>query len=433
MIPFFFLKIRKGKNYHIFNPVDNKEYVVNYIEYRILEQCDGAHTLDEIAGTVEKDFGKTKTEAVIYTATFLDKMYRAGIIAWRNEKIDYEKNWPSPSAVFWDITGECNLRCAHCYNLDGQLHENELSTEEVKRALEEMSAFGVESITFSGGEPLLRKDFLEIASHAGNLGFKSVSMATNGTLIDREIARQLKVANLNVQVSIDGDVAEIHDTMRGVKGAFDRAIRGMKLLQEEGNNVSVCTTATKLNVDKISSIIELMQDLGVENYRVQGIMPIGRGKTNMGELRISPRRMKELVEYLESKNITVSSYNFTLKPPPTDHVDYFGSGSCSAASSSCSITPEGNVVPCTYFWGMNGENLRNHSFEWIWENSTLLNYFRSILLNDIKGLCRDCKWLSLCNGGCKAENYANGDIFDSNLNCWVADETRQIIVQKNGA
>ena len=410
--------------------MDNRYYEVNQTEARILEQCNGTRTLEEIAGTVERDLGKTATDAEIYTAAFLDKMCKAGIVAWRNEKIDYEKDWAPPSMVYWDITSECNLRCIHCYNLSGLPHESELSTEEIKRKLEEMSIFGVENITFSGGEPLLRKDFFEISDHAKSLEFKSVGIATNATLIDREIARKLKLSNLDIQVSIDGDVADVHDTMRGMKGAFDRAIRGIELLQEEGNEVSVCTTATKLNVDRIPNIIQLMQNMGIENYRVQGLMPMGRGRTNAERLRLSPGRMKELVEYLESRNIAVSSYKLTLKPPPTDPADYSESGSCSAAISNCSITPEGNVVPCTHFWGMNGENLRDHTFEWIWENSTLLNYFRSIILDDIKGHCRDCKWLSLCHGGCKAENYANGDIFSSNINCWVADEMRQTAGQK---
>jgi radical SAM protein with 4Fe4S-binding SPASM domain len=91
------------------------------------------------------------------------------------------------------------------------------------------------------------------------------------------------------------------------------------------------------------------------------------------------------------------------------------------------ITPEGNVIPCTCFWGINGENLRDHTFQWIWENSVLLNYFRNIRLNDIKGACRDCKWLLLCHGGCKAENYLNGDIFGSSRSCWVANAMRQTI------
>ncbi len=414
----------------MFNPVDNKEYAISSLEHRILEQCNGVHPLDEIVHIVERDYGQIENDTITHMSAFLDKMHRAGIIAWKNEKINYEKNFPAPSIVFWDITGKCNLHCRHCYNVESQLHNREMEAGEIKRILEEMSVFGVESVNFSGGEPLLRRDFLEIAAHAGNLGFKSVGVATNGTLIDRRIAKRLKEASLEVQVSIDGDIAEIHDTMRGVRGAFDRAISGIKLLQEEGNCISVCTTSTKLNVDRIPNIIELMQNLGIENYRVQGIIPIGRGKANIKELGLSPNRMRNLVEYLERKNIPILSFGFTLKAPPIAPVDYCESGACSAATSSCSITPEGIVVPCTYFWGMRGESLRDNTFQWIWENSKLLNYFRSILLKDIKGPCLECRWLQICHGGCKAENYANGDIFDSNLNCWVAEEIGQVGLRK---
>lgn len=428
MKPFFFLKVRKEKDYNVFNPVDNIEYELNYIGYRILEYCDGVHEPQEIVHCIGRDFGLIEPDSMDYVNVFLDEMQTLGMIAWRQEKFDYYRNWSAPSTVFWDITGECNLRCVHCYNLEGKQQENELSTEEIKRALEEMSAFGVRGLSFSGGEPFLRKDMLEIVHHASKLGFDSVGVSTNGILLDRDIVRQLTAVNLNVQVSIDGDEAQLHDMARGVKGAFEGAVRGIKLLLEEGVNLSVCTTASKWNVERIPNIIQRMENLGVKNYRVQGIVPMGRGKMNAGDLRLTPARMKELVQYLENRNIPISSYNMTLKPPPTGHVNFCDSGICSAASSICSITPEGNVVPCTYFWGMNGENLRDHTFQWIWENSVLLNYFRSVRLNDIKGLCRDCKWLLSCHGGCKAENYSNGDMFESSKSCWVAEEMRSIPV-----
>lgn len=432
MIPFFFLNIKKGANYHVFNPVDNTEYIINYMECRILEQCDGEHTPDEIADSLVKYFGKIKTDATGYVTIFLDKMCRLGMIAWRHEIIEYLKNLSPPSSVFWDITGKCNLKCVHCYNINGQSHENELSTEEIKRVIEEMAAFGVEQITFSGGEPLMRKDFFEIALFTSTLGFNYVSMATNGILIDHKIAELLKKTNLSVQVSIDGDTAEVHDEQRGVKGAFDQAICGIKLLKEVGVNTSVCTVATKLNIDRIPGILQLMQNLDVKNYRVQSIKPMGMGKKNIERLHITPSMLKGLMEYLQSKNISDLDYEITFRPPPEVNIDFSWSGACSAGNSICSITPEGNVVPCTCFWGINGENLRDHTFQWIWENSRLLNYFRSFRLDDIKGVCRECKWLSLCNGGCKAENYAYGDIFGSSRSCWVADEMRKNSALRQG-
>ena len=162
----------------------------------------------------------------------------------------------------------------------------------------------------------MRNDFLDIAHYTAGLGFKSVSVATNGTLINRDIAKQLKRANMDVFVSIDGDVAEIHDSMRGIKGAFDQAIHGIKLFQEEGIDPLVLTTATKLNIERIPQIIQLMEELGVKKHSVQCLLPMGFGKKNVEKLRLKSSQIKSLVKYLESENITGTSYYYTLEPPP---------------------------------------------------------------------------------------------------------------------
>ncbi len=425
MNPFFLLKIARDDEYKIFNPVDNREYTVNYSACRILEHCDVRTPVEDISCKLAEETGMSQSEATANVIDLLGEMTGLGMISWKEGTIADNYGWPPPSTVFWDITGSCNLRCAHCYCPDKHPGAKELSSGEAYRVLDEMAACRVETVTFSGGEPLLRKDFLDIAEHAGSLGFSSVGVASNGTLIDKKSAKRLQNAGLSVQVSIDGDCAEIHDRIRGVEGAFSKAIRGIEILQDLGMTVSVCTTATNLNVDRVPAIIGLMDSLDIAAYRVQGMIPAGRGAGNAAELRLSPSRMKLLVGYLAEKKIQVSSYNFTLKPPPYEPFDCHAGGGCSAANSICSITTDGIVVPCTYFQGMNGDSLRDHTFRRIWENSRLLNYFRGIRLGDIKGLCRDCQWLSVCHGGCKAENFMNGDIFDSNSNCWVADEARR--------
>jgi radical SAM protein with 4Fe4S-binding SPASM domain len=425
MIPFFLLKVQKGKDYSLFNPVDNREYMVNYAGFRILEHCDGAHTIEEIASVMAADFGQSESEAMDYVSEFLAAMTGKGMVSWREGVVGDVPDWGPPQTVYWDITARCNLRCAHCYYTGEGPREAELSTDEIKRVIEELSAYGVGNIVFSGGEPFLRKDIMEIISCVAGYAFTDVSIASNGTLINRQDARKLKKTGVSVQVSIDGDTASLHDVIRGVNGAFEDALRGIKLLQEEDVPVSTCTVVTTMNVERIPAIIALMRDLRVNSYRVQGMMPIGRGRTNRAKLRLKPARMKRLVEYLESQSIPVSSYNFTLTDPPVEPVDFEGTGACAAATSSCSITPEGNVVPCTHFWGLRAENVRDHTFRWIWENSVVLRYFRSITLGEVKGNCRDCRWLAVCHGGCKAENYVTGDIFGSNRTCWVADAARR--------
>ena len=193
------------------------------------------------------------------------------------------------------------------------------------------------------------------------------------------------------------------------------------MLLEEGVQVRSNTSATNLNVDAVPGIIELMGNLKVD-CRFQGMVPIGRGRANAAEIMLSPVRMKSLSEYLVGMNLDPGGLSFTLKPAPDEETDFHGSGACSAGYSNCAITSTGEVVPCTYFWGMQGENVRHHSFPWIWENSQLLNYFRSIKLDEIRGHCRKCKWFMRCRGGCRAECYLSGDLFGSNSNCWVAQE-----------
>lgn len=430
MRPYFPLRVVKGEGYSVFNPVDNQDYRINLSGYRILELCDGNRTMEEIARDLAGPLRLDAGDALAYVEEFLAEMTALGMLCRRREAIPPPTPWAPPQTVFWDVTSACNLRCVHCYGTSETPAPGELSTSEALRVIEEMAACGVEAISFSGGEPLLRKDFIELAAHAGRQGFKSVGVATNGTLIDERMARRLQSTGIDVQVSIDGDSAEIHDAQRGVPGAFAKALAGIGALREAGCPVSVCTSVTRLNVERIPAIIELMERLGVNRFRVQGLVSTGRGLDNRENLGLEPQRMRELVAYLEERNIRISSYNFTLKPPPAGPVDFCGTGACSAGASICSITSEGRVVPCTYFWGMHGDDLRAHSFGWIWENSRLLNYFRSIRLDDVKGICRECAWLSVCHGGCKAENFAAGDLFASNRTCWVAEELRESACQE---
>ncbi len=425
MKPYFPLRVVKGEDYTVFNPVDNQDYQINLSGYRILELCDGNRTAQDIAVALAGELRLDAGQSVAFVDEFLEEMTSLGMLCWRRQGVTVDLVQTAPQTVFWDITGACNLRCLHCYGLDSGRSARELTTVEALRVIDEMAACGVEAVSFSGGEPLMRRDFLDLAEHACRQSFKSVGVATNGTLIDADKARRLRQIGINVQVSIDGDRAEIHDRIRGVPGAFDRAMAGIRALREAGCLVEVCTSVSKLNVERIPAIIDLMERLGVAKYRVQGMVPMGRGLDHKHGLQVSPARMKELVAYLEARQIQVSSYNFTLRSPPAEPVDFCGLGACSAGASICSITSEGRVVPCTYFWALNGDDLREHSFAWIWQNSRLLNYFRTIRLDDIKGVCRECDWLSICHGGCKAENFSSGDLFASNRSCWVADTLSQ--------
>jgi len=150
----------------------------------------------------------------------------------------------APFQVVWDVTYACNLHCKHCYATAGKPWEDELTTEEAKHAIDIFDRAGVTIIAFSGGEPLVRPDIMELVRYAADKGIY-VAMATNGTLITKKKAKEMKDAGVEfVQISLDGIDADTHDKFRGVKGAFDKTVQGIKNSVAEGFFVEISTTVT---------------------------------------------------------------------------------------------------------------------------------------------------------------------------------------------
>ena len=147
--------------------------------------------------------------------------------------------------VVWNMTKRCNLKCVHCYAqavpVDGA---DDISTEQAKTMIDDLAAYGAPVMLFSGGEPLVRKDLVELASHATSKGMRAV-ISTNGTLITKEKARELKGVGLSyVGISLDG-MEEVHDRFRGVPGAFRKALEGVANCQAEGLKVGLLLYVSK--------------------------------------------------------------------------------------------------------------------------------------------------------------------------------------------
>ncbi|WP_339062291.1 radical SAM protein [Tepidibacillus marianensis] len=172
-----------------------------------------------------------------------------------------------PRLIFWELTEGCNLKCVHCRaTAQPNRNQEELTTDEAFRVIDEIASFADPILVLTGGEPLYRPDFFEIASYATNKGLK-VALATNGTLVDAEIARKIKEIGIRrVSISIDGPNEEIHDGFRGVDGAFEQALRGTKYLQEAGVDVQFNTTISKHNVDQIEDILRLAVEKKLLHY-----------------------------------------------------------------------------------------------------------------------------------------------------------------------
>ena len=179
--------------------------------------------------------------------------------------------------VVWNVTRACNLKCVHCYahaTDDGT--RDELSTSEGRKMIDDLANFGVPVLLFSGGEPLVRKDLPELAAYAVEKGMRAV-ISTNGTLISKSTARVLKDIGLSyVGISLDG-LEPVNDHFRGVNGAFNKAMEGIRNSQEVGIKVGLRFTINKRNVKEIPGIFDLLEEMEIPRVCFYHLVYAGRG------------------------------------------------------------------------------------------------------------------------------------------------------------
>jgi radical SAM protein with 4Fe4S-binding SPASM domain len=330
----------------------------------------------------------------------------------------------APILVVWDCTHACNLSCKHCYQDAQKKLQDELSTEESKRVIDDLAASGVVALAFSGGEPLMRKDFFELAGYARKQGLYT-ALATNGTMITKDTARKLKELDIGyVEISIDGKDAATHDGFRGVPGMFDKSIRGLKHCIDEGIYTCMATTITKYNLGEVPQIYDLACSLKVPRMITFNFIPTGRG-ADIAEGDITPEDRESILTYLFDKNYEgktevlstapqyarialkregVSLGHFVAmadaKKKSLALVEFIGG--CGAGRHYCCIRPNGDIGPCVFMQIKVG-NMRNDKLLDVWHSSPVLERLRD--RSNLKGHCGACENKYIC-GGCRARAYA---------------------------
>jgi radical SAM protein with 4Fe4S-binding SPASM domain len=355
----------------------------------------------------------------------------------------------APFLIVWDFTHKCNLKCTHCYSDSGGIREEELTTAEAKAVVDQLADAGVTALAFSGGEPLTRGDFFEVAKHASERGMY-ISLATNGTLLTKENVLRLKEAKVNyVDISIDGATAKTHDEFRGVPGTFDKAMEGLKNCVEADLCVCIATTATKKNLEEMPAIIDLAEQIGAERFTNFNFVPTGRAKEHFDQ-DLSAEERERLMHYLLARmskgckttiltttpqlarvgiqcqgeggtgEVTMSmahmqTVKVTKKAVPL--ADFIGG--CGAGRLYCSLSPSGDVHPCVFFPVTVG-NLKKENFTDVWLNAPMFKSLRD--RKNLKGACAGCKFKFIC-GGCRARaNAYRDDYLASDPGCVLAKE-----------
>lgn len=339
--------------------------------------------------------------------------------------------------VFWETTVRCNLSCSHCRRLSVQ-PTDELSRDEGRSIIDQLSQISKHQpspavLIFSGGEPLLRDDFFDLAHYAHEQNVPA-ALASNGTLIDPSIARRIVHAGISrVAISLDGPEAQAHDRMRNQPGSFERSLEGIRFIQEAGATVQINTTVSRSNLKMLPKMLDLARTLNVVAWHVFVFVPVGCGTQLPTEELLGPAEAEDLLHWLyevsQQNNLQIKptcapQYYRLLaqKKSPTIPASTSEPGSlwhrytrgCLAGTNVCFISATGKVFPCGYL-PVEAGDLRKQRLREIWDRSPVFAQLRNDQL--LKGSCGQCSYKKIC-GGCRARAFGVcGDMLASEPGC----------------
>ena len=315
-----------------------------------------------------------------------------------------------PKLVAWEVTRRCNLHCRHCRaGAVDEAYDGELSLDEAKTLVDDITSIAKPILILTGGEPLLCPWIWEIIPYAHARGLKPV-IGTNATLIDEAMAARIAAAGVpRVSVSLDFPTAAAHDDFRGVKGAFSAALRGIAALRKAGVEVQINTTVTKLNRHLLPEIHELAVKLDVQALHPFLLVPTGRG-ADLASVELAATEYEETLRWvaetqqtspLEFKPTDAPQYQRIVRQMGLEDCGRRGKG-CLAGTGFCFVSHVGDVQPCGYF-DLKLGNVRKRSFSAIWRESPVLEDLRHP--ERLKDKCGACEYKAVC-GGCRARALA---------------------------
>jgi 12,18-didecarboxysiroheme deacetylase len=348
--------------------------------------------------------------------------------------------------VVWNVTRACNLKCIHCYaRAVERTDEKELSHNQGIALIDDLADFGVPVLLFSGGEPLMRSDLVDLASYAVKKGMRAV-ISTNGTLITRKKAEELKHIGLSyVGVSLDGMEA-VNDRFRKKKGAFREALAGIKNCQEVGLKVGLRFTINTMNIDEIPHIFDLLEENSIPRVCFYHLVYAGRGSDLLDHTleHSETRKVVDLIidrtkalhdkgipaEVLTVDNHADGPYIYLRmleenNPRADDVLSLLkmNEGNSSGRGIGC-ISWDGSVHADQFWRHYSFGNVLERPFSEIW--SDLSNPLMAKLKEKkkhIKGRCSECKWLDICAGNFRVRAEAvSDDTWAPDPACYLTDE-----------
>jgi len=366
---------------------------------------------------------------------------------------------PRPYVVSWNLTYRCNLACEHCYldaggtpqvGTENFADRNELGTEECFKVIDEIATFAPECLTIlTGGEPLLRRDILEIVRRASERELWVV-VGTNGVRITENVAKHLADAGARgLSLSLDALDPDRHDRFRNVRGAWRNTVEGAEILKRTGLPFIVQTTAGSHNLGELEAIADFAHDtLAAKVWNLYFLVPTGRGqfvsditpaqydevlaslhriqrkyaRRMLVNAKCAPHYIKTVLENAPLRQGYAGQAESETTPswPGSSPIRTYsgGAGGCPAGTHYMGIRPNGDVTPCPYLPVFAG-TLRSSSLADLWTSSALFTGIRrrSGSSGGLGGRCGECEMNGHC-GGCRARAYGmTGDLMAEDPLC----------------
>jgi Fe-coproporphyrin III synthase len=356
---------------------------------------------------------------------------------------------PRP-VVVWAVTKACNLRCVHCYaSATPGPAPDELSHEQGTALLDDLKAFGIPAVLFSGGEPLVRPDTLDLIRYATKIGL-NCTLSTNGLLIDDRMADQLAEIGLRYAgISVDG-IASRHDKLRGLQGAHSETLKAIDRCRARGIRVGVRFTVTSLNMDDLDEIFDTCLEHDVQRLCVYHLAYAGRGG-KMAKVDLSPEQTREVVDKIFARTQKCHDEDRPLEVLTVDnHADaayvlmhlqetdperakevekrLSGTGGNRSGCNIAAIDPSGFVHYDQFSWHYNCGNVKEQPFSTIWSEAAdprlaILRNRRELLPEK----CQSCRFVGVCNGNLRTRaEAATGDWLGMDPSCYLTDAETQV-------
>lgn len=333
----------------------------------------------------------------------------------------------APLDLYWEITRRCNESCAHCYNNSSPSGFNP-SYRSISKVIDELSDYRFRNITLSGGEPMMRRDFWEIADRLRPLT-RELTLGTNATLINPSNIDRVEQYFDVLNVSLDDPDEASFDTFRGYHGAFRRTVDALRLLENTKCRIYVQTVLTRHSLSRLRDLGKIVASLRPSRWVVRFAFESGRARENSSAF-LSPKEIFDVSDFLDEvgkefssaiPNIDIgSNYPWSYKEPYPYKDNPNKVQTCAAATTNAALDAFGRMAPCSIFTetDFKSPSVYNTSFMEQWRNSTEMEALRTLGLSEVSGCGTCANATTICGGGCRAMAYMRyGTIKKNDYSC----------------